>query len=68
MALQKINDDFILINSDTIFHSDILKNLLEHNEANVLAVDDLKKLSNEEMKVIHQNQQIKKIHKSLNPQ
>lgn len=68
LALQKIDDDFILINSDTIFHSDILKNLLEHEKSNVLAVDDVKTLGSEEMKIIHQNQEIKKIHKSLNPE
>ena len=68
LALQKIDDDYILINSDTIFHADILKNLLAHNSQNALAIDDTKKLSTEEMKVIHKNKKIEKIHKSLAPE
>lgn len=63
------DEDFILINSDTIFHANILRNLLEHPEANVLAIDDYKELSDEEMKVYLDSEgKIIRIHKKLNPQ
>ncbi len=61
--------DFILINSDTIFHPEILKALVEHPEDNVMVLDDYKSLSDEEMKVIlHKDGHIDTIHKSLDPE
>lgn len=67
LGLQKIDDDYILINSDTIFHADILKNLLADAAQNALSIDDVKELSAEEMKIIHDNKRINKIHKTLAP-
>ena len=51
-AREIFNEDFILINSDTIFHCEILQYLIDHDEKNVMVLDDHKKLSNEEMKII----------------
>jgi choline kinase len=62
------DEDFILINSDTVFHADILKRLIESPHGNVMVVDDLKDLGEEEMKVLVDNDEnITHIHKSLNP-
>ena len=63
-----IDGDYILIHSDVIFHPDILKYIIEHPEKNVMAVDDTKKLSEEEMKVyVDDNKRVNKIHKTLDP-
>ncbi|MFH0818665.1 MAG: phosphocholine cytidylyltransferase family protein [Patescibacteria group bacterium] len=63
------SNDFIIINSDTIFHKNILQALLDHPQKNVMAIDDFKKLSDEEMKVyIDKDNKIHKIHKTLKPE
>lgn len=62
------DEDFILVNSDTLVHPDIIKSLLDSPEPRVLAVDDGKKLGEEEMKVIVEDGVIKQIHKSLDPE
>lgn len=60
--------DTILINSDTIFHADILKKLLESIHPNAMVIDDYKKLGEEEMKVfVDKEGTITRIHKSLPP-
>ncbi|MBU0732204.1 phosphocholine cytidylyltransferase family protein [Patescibacteria group bacterium] len=62
------DDDHVIINSDTIFHQSILEDLLNHPEKNVMAIDDEKELSEEEMKVLLCDQgKINKIHKSIDP-
>lgn len=67
-AKEAFDDDFILVNSDTIFHRDILERLVQSKHANVMVVDDYKTLSDEEMKVhVDANQNITHIHKSLDP-
>ncbi len=61
-------DDFILLNSDVIFHPKILEYLLTH-EGSALAVDDKKELGEEEMKVkVNSNGIIKDISKSILPE
>lgn len=68
-AKEVFDEDFILINSDTIFHTDILKRLIDSKHGNVLVVDDVKKLGEEEMKVhINDEENITHIHKSLDPE
>ncbi len=67
-AKEVFDEDFILINSDTIFHRDILERLVQSKHANAMVIDDYKTLSDEEMKVhIDDNQNITHIHKSLDP-
>lgn len=62
------DDDHVVINSDTIFHQNILEDLLNHPEKNVMAVDDDKELSDEEMKVLLCDKgRVKRIHKSIDP-
>ncbi|HLD21934.1 MAG TPA: phosphocholine cytidylyltransferase family protein [Patescibacteria group bacterium] len=60
--------DVILINSDTIFHPDIIKHLLQSPHQNAMVIDDYKKLGEEEMKVlIDENETIYRIHKTVPP-
>lgn len=68
LAQKALDDDYILIHSDVIFHPDILKEVLAHPEKNAMAVDDVKKLGEEEMKVlVSKDKKITKIHKSIDP-
>lgn len=67
-AEEVFDEDFILINSDTIFHADILKRLIETDHANAMIIDDVKELGEEEMKVlVDKKENIIRIHKSLDP-
>ncbi|MFH1426564.1 MAG: phosphocholine cytidylyltransferase family protein [Candidatus Kerfeldbacteria bacterium] len=67
-AHEVFDEDFILINSDTIFHADILRRLIESEYGNAMVVDDVKELGDEEMKVItNEEESIAHIHKSLSP-
>lgn len=67
-AQEVFDEDFILINSDTVFHADILKKLLAEKNTNAMIVDDVKHLGAEEMKVlVDQQEHIIRIHKSLDP-
>ncbi len=68
IAKEVFDEDFILINSDTIFHADILKRLVRSSHANAMVIDDVKDLGDEEMKVhINDDEHITHIHKSLDP-
>jgi len=67
-AEEVFDENFILINSDTIFHADILKRLVESEHENAMVIDDFKELGEEEMKVtIDADENITRVHKSLNP-
>lgn len=60
--------DSVIINSDTIFHPDILKKLLASDEKFAMAIDDHKTLGEEEMKVlVDEDMHITRVHKSLDP-
>lgn len=62
-------DDSVIINSDTIFHPNILKKLLAADDPYAMAIDDHKTLGEEEMKVhIDSDYHITRIHKSLEPE
>jgi choline kinase len=52
LARKEMNEPFILFNSDVLFHEGILRILLENTAESALAVDDVKVLGIEEMKVI----------------
>lgn len=68
MAMDVIEEDFILINSDTIFHQDILQALVDSHHEHAMVVDNHKKLGEEEMKVLLDDEKrIVRIHKSLEP-
>ncbi|OGY86808.1 MAG: hypothetical protein A2233_05135 [Candidatus Kerfeldbacteria bacterium RIFOXYA2_FULL_38_24] len=67
-AQHLFDQEMIIINSDTVFHSDLIKKLLHTPEKNAMLIDDYKKLGAEEMKVMVDNDdQIVRIHKSLDP-
>jgi len=69
LAQKAISDDYILIHSDVIFHPEILRDVLNYPEKNAMAVDDVKQLGVEEMKVtLNEKKQIQKIHKALKPE
>jgi len=59
------NDDFLLLNSDTLFHKDILKCLLSCPKVNCIVLDIYKKLGKEEMKVLVKNGKIVKFGKDI---
>ncbi len=68
-AREVFDEDFIIINSDTIFHTDLLKKLTASDHANAMIVDDVKRLGAEEMKVrVDDNECITHVHKSLDPE
>jgi choline kinase len=63
-----VNEDFLLLNCDVLFHERILVDVLKSECQNVLAIDNVKALSTEEMKVIIKNDRITKISKDINPE
>ncbi len=67
IANRYMDEDFILLNSDVIFHPKILEYLLTH-DTSALAIDDYKELGDEEMKVkVNERDFIKDISKSIDP-
>lgn len=52
LARREMRESFILFNSDVLFHKGILAKLLESKHASALAIDDVKPLGREEMKVV----------------
>ena len=68
LAQEKMNTDFILVNSDVVFHHDMLEFLCTNPNDTALLVDDHKTLGSEEMKVIMNPKGfIKEITKELDP-
>ncbi len=66
LALKEITTDFILLNSDTLFHRRILDDLLDNNiKKSSFVVDNVQKLSEESMKVIIQENRILKFGKDI---
>lgn len=62
------NDDICIINSDTIFHPDLLRFLKETPDEHAMIVDDHKILGHEEMKVtVNKNDHVEIIAKTLSP-
>ncbi len=59
------NDDFLLLNSDTLFHKDILRYLLSCPKFNCVVLDIYKKLGKEEMKVLVEGDKIAKFGKDI---
>lgn len=63
-----LDEDAVIINSDTIFHSDVLQLLLDSEHPNAMMIDDQKTLGAEEMKVlVDDKHNVYRIHKSLTP-
>lgn len=68
LAREETKDGFILINSDVLFHKDILKQLLTYPHADALSVDFGAKLNHEEMKVKVEGSRIVRISKDISPE
>jgi len=66
-ARDLLEDGFLLINSDVLFHPKILKAVIESKIENFLVVDDTKVLGEEEMKVKLVGGLLKGISKKHNP-
>jgi L-glutamine-phosphate cytidylyltransferase len=67
LALKEISGPFVVMNSDVVFHPDILKNLLASPHPDVLTVSFQNGMGDEEMKVKVQNGRIMDIRKDMNP-
>jgi len=67
LAKDHIRDSFILINGDTLFHPEILRRLIRRGEGTYFAIDNIKQLGDEEMKVLIENDRILKFGKDINP-
>jgi len=59
------NEEFVLLNSDTFFHEDILRYLLNYPEHNCIVLDIYKNLGWEEMKVLVSNGRVIKFGKDI---
>lgn len=67
-AREHFSDDVIIINSDTIFATSILHDVIHSSAPHAFAVDNEKLLSEEEMKVIlNAEGHVTRIHKSIAP-
>jgi len=67
-AKGKIDRDFILVNSDVVFHHGVLDLLSASPHGTSLLVDDFKKLGEEEMKVkVNANGFVKEMTKEIDP-
>ncbi|RKY63591.1 MAG: hypothetical protein DRQ02_12465 [Candidatus Latescibacterota bacterium] len=62
-----IKEEFILFNSDVLFHEKILDKIIKSNFENAIVVDDYKELGDEEMKVILNNNKLVEISKYIDP-
>jgi len=62
-----IDEPFILLNSDVLFDSKILEDLITTPFDDAIMVDDVKQLADEEMKVVLENQMLVAINKTMDP-
>jgi len=67
LARDYIKDDFILLNGDTVFHPEILEKLIDVGKGTYFVVDNVKKLGEEEMKVLIEDDRILKFGKDIDP-
>ena len=67
LALKEVPGPFVVMNSDVVFHPDILKNLLASAHPDALTVSFQSGLGDEEMKVKVKGDRIMDIRKDMNP-
>ncbi len=67
LALEGMDDDFVLINGDVLFERGILADLIAHPSSNCVAVDADIPLDHEEIKVIASDGRVERISKELDP-
>lgn len=65
LAKDYLDSDLILLNSDMIIHSKLMKKLMTEQHPNAILIDYGKKLSDGEMNVITKNEYLKKIGKNI---
>ncbi len=64
-----VNEDFLIINSDVLFHEKILEKIIKNDKRGIfLMIDTEKELGEEEMKVIIEGELIKDISKEIPPE
>ncbi|WP_290902625.1 phosphocholine cytidylyltransferase family protein [Ferroglobus sp.] len=69
IAAKDINERFIIVNSDIIFHRDILRNLLRAESDNLtISVDFRDEIGEEEMKVKINKDKVVRISKKIKPE
>lgn len=67
LANDFVDEDFILFNGDTFVHSKILEYLIDSKHRTAFVVDNVKKLGEEEMKVLVRDDKIIKFGKEIDP-
>lgn len=67
LAKKEAENGFILINGDVVSEDILIKELIEHPAKTVLTIDNVKKLGEEEVKIMIQGSKITNIGKQLDP-
>jgi choline kinase len=67
LANNFVDEDFILLNGDAIVHQEILKCLVDSKYGTAFVTDNVKKLGEEEMKVLVNDKKIVKFGKEIDP-
>ena len=65
LARKEVNEGFILLNADVLFHAELLKRLLNCPYPNVIVVDDRIKIDEHSMKVRIENEKLVAIGRNL---
>lgn len=67
LAKKEAENGFILVNGDVVSEDILIKELIEHPAKTVLTIDNVKKLGEEEVKIMIQGSKITNIGKQLDP-
>ncbi|NJE49410.1 phosphocholine cytidylyltransferase family protein [Thermococcus sp. 9N3] len=67
LAKEYLEEDFILLNGDTVFHPKILEKIIKARRGTHFIIDNVKQLGEEEMKVLIENNRIQKFGKDIDP-
>ncbi len=67
LARDQLLNGFVLFNADTLFHEQILLDLVSSSHGDALCVDDVKILGEEEMKVMMEDGKLTLINKTMPP-
>jgi len=63
----RVKEGFILLNSDVLFHEQILEKIIKSDFENAIIVDDYKDLGEEEMKIVLNDNKLVEISKDIEP-
>ncbi len=68
LAMKKVSSEFVILNSDIIFHKNILRRLIDSEKENLtISVDFRDEIGEEEMKVVVENDRVVRISKKIKP-